>query len=59
MGLDKRGIYVCAFALVLIISGVFMITLMQAGILGWALQAAGIFVMAISVGAARTPRARA
>lgn len=59
MGLDKRGIYVCALALVLIISGVLMITLIQAGILGWALQGAGIIVMAISVGAARAPRARA
>ncbi|WP_431491441.1 hypothetical protein [Glutamicibacter sp.] len=43
----------------LIISGALMITLLQAGIVGWSLQAAGIIVMGISVGAGRAPKSHA
>ncbi|MGH3651792.1 MAG: hypothetical protein ACRDT3_02465 [Glutamicibacter sp.] len=59
MRLDKRGIHLFALALVLIISGALMITLLQAGIVGWSLQAAGIIVMGISVGAGRAPKSHA
>lgn len=59
MGWKTRGFYLWAAALVLIISGVLMITLMQAGILGWLLQGAGIILSAFAIGARSGPQTHA
>lgn len=54
-----RGFYLWAAALVLIISGVLMITLMQVGSLGWLLQGAGIILSAFAIGARSRPQTHA
>jgi hypothetical protein len=59
MGRKTRGFYLWAAALVRIISGVLMITLMQVGILGWLLQGAGIILSAFAIGVRSRPQTHA